>query len=501
MMTKKKMLFPLDMGGTKVHTLEELKENLNVAKTLEYAQDGRLIKWLRDRGHNDEAEAIAGLDKSQEDYAKNVYEVIFPGGWTEVKQAQLDADMEQKAEQKKKEEENRRRELELAEEERQKEEERENQPPTVLVNYDGIYCVDGDNLIALKENKDPAQDGCDDFAYRCGVVWEGELLYYLRHVSKERYDLFKLNVKSGEEKKLSEMGDVRLCGVKDGILYYVNGRSWLHYFEIYTMDLATLETQAHKVISEREDQTFAHCYHEIYFSCRAEYPCFDIKGEHLYCLMHRGNWFANESYWLADINLETYTANEIYANKDERFEWNHGQDSIILFDHVDTESVCKCYDLNTRQIRELKVLEKVLNGLEERERADSGENRRYTGYSRNGSIYLFTWRNKLSTDASKNNLEIILEEFNVTTGDRVERMHMEQCDWVEELLYTGHFWEFDSTWLEVCADDFYLYMYGVQNLGVGKFRSIRFSLDTGKPEILKKEDEHYRFVPINVNNI
>jgi hypothetical protein len=106
----------------------------------------------------------------------------------------------------------------------------------------------------------------------------------------------------------------------------------------------------------------------------------------------------------------------------------------------------------------------------------------------------------MSNEASKNILEIVLEEFEVGAGDRVERIHMEQYEWVEE-FYREHFCELAGCWCEICADDFYLYMYGFQNLGVGKFRSIRFSLDTGKPEILKKEDEHYRFVPIDVNNI
>lgn len=59
----KKIKFPLEMrDGIQVRTLEELRENFDIEKTVGYLVDGKLITWLEDRYYLAEAEIIKEMD-------------------------------------------------------------------------------------------------------------------------------------------------------------------------------------------------------------------------------------------------------------------------------------------------------------------------------------------------------------------------------------------------------------------------------------------------------
>jgi hypothetical protein len=123
-MAHKKMLFPLEMcNGVKVYVLQELKDNFDIVKAVEYADDGRLQKWLCDRGNNDMTEKINGLDKMAKDYPKDIYTAIFGEAPNEELTGRLEADLERKEQRKKEFERQREIELENAEAEKQYEEE------------------------------------------------------------------------------------------------------------------------------------------------------------------------------------------------------------------------------------------------------------------------------------------------------------------------------------------------------------------------------------------
>lgn len=64
----KKIKFALLMkNGTKVRTLEELRNNFDLETCISYFIDGKLQKWLEDRYYDDEAQALQTLDVTQLD--------------------------------------------------------------------------------------------------------------------------------------------------------------------------------------------------------------------------------------------------------------------------------------------------------------------------------------------------------------------------------------------------------------------------------------------------
>lgn len=101
----KKMLFPLEMrNGEKVYTLVELREKLDVGRLLEYAENGRLEKWLQDREAVEMAAKIESLDKTSEEFARGVCEVILGEVNEEILSRIADAKVEKEAAKAKKEE-------------------------------------------------------------------------------------------------------------------------------------------------------------------------------------------------------------------------------------------------------------------------------------------------------------------------------------------------------------------------------------------------------------
>ncbi|MCL1882969.1 MAG: hypothetical protein FWF81_04355 [Defluviitaleaceae bacterium] len=72
-----KVRFPLEMAdGILVGNLEELKKHFDIHKVVGHYLNGKLIQWLESRFYDDEAEAVAGLDKNAPDLVQRLA-VIF----------------------------------------------------------------------------------------------------------------------------------------------------------------------------------------------------------------------------------------------------------------------------------------------------------------------------------------------------------------------------------------------------------------------------------------
>lgn len=69
----KKIKFPLEMDqGTKVRSLEELRDYFSLERVLVYMSNGKLVTWLRDRDIDEIADAIEGLDVNDSEIAQKV---------------------------------------------------------------------------------------------------------------------------------------------------------------------------------------------------------------------------------------------------------------------------------------------------------------------------------------------------------------------------------------------------------------------------------------------
>lgn len=69
----KKIKFPLEMAnGMQVRSLEELQENFNLERIIEYYMNGKLLIWLKDRYYDDKVEQILQLNSKD----KNLNEKI-----------------------------------------------------------------------------------------------------------------------------------------------------------------------------------------------------------------------------------------------------------------------------------------------------------------------------------------------------------------------------------------------------------------------------------------
>ena len=77
----RKIKFALKMpGDVSVRTIEELKQNFDLASVLEYYFNGKLIEWLLDRKYNEYADAIAKLDNSKAFFKQeicNIFDVNY----------------------------------------------------------------------------------------------------------------------------------------------------------------------------------------------------------------------------------------------------------------------------------------------------------------------------------------------------------------------------------------------------------------------------------------
>ena len=57
-----KKMFPLEMNGVEVRTLDDLRNNFDLEAVVGYFKTGELLTWLEDRFYDDEADAIAEID-------------------------------------------------------------------------------------------------------------------------------------------------------------------------------------------------------------------------------------------------------------------------------------------------------------------------------------------------------------------------------------------------------------------------------------------------------
>lgn len=73
----KKIKFPLEMAsGVQVRSLEELKQNFELEKVIEYYMNGKLFIWLKDRYYDNEAEQILKLDSKDENLKEKICNIF-----------------------------------------------------------------------------------------------------------------------------------------------------------------------------------------------------------------------------------------------------------------------------------------------------------------------------------------------------------------------------------------------------------------------------------------
>lgn len=74
---QRKAKFSLEMSnGIKVSSLMYLKEYFSAEKVLDYYYDGRLVRWLKDRGYQKEASLIQNLDDSSPDVMVDICHIL-----------------------------------------------------------------------------------------------------------------------------------------------------------------------------------------------------------------------------------------------------------------------------------------------------------------------------------------------------------------------------------------------------------------------------------------
>lgn len=73
----KKIKFALEMAnGVQVRNIEELRDNFNQGKVMEYFVNGKLVEWLEDRYYDEEAEAISEIEENAPDAAKKICKAL-----------------------------------------------------------------------------------------------------------------------------------------------------------------------------------------------------------------------------------------------------------------------------------------------------------------------------------------------------------------------------------------------------------------------------------------
>lgn len=73
----KKIKFPLEMEqGVKVRSLDELKQNFSFSKIKIYLEDGRLVRWLRDRSLDEIADEVEQLKMEDQELPRRICEIF-----------------------------------------------------------------------------------------------------------------------------------------------------------------------------------------------------------------------------------------------------------------------------------------------------------------------------------------------------------------------------------------------------------------------------------------
>ena len=84
----KKIRFPLQMNGTDVRTIEELRENFDLSSVLGYLTNGKLVTWLEDRYYDNEAMAVRALSTDETDLNQKLMSIL--GVSDDVKTEEID---------------------------------------------------------------------------------------------------------------------------------------------------------------------------------------------------------------------------------------------------------------------------------------------------------------------------------------------------------------------------------------------------------------------------
>lgn len=84
----KKIRFPLQMNGTDVRTIEELRENFDLSSVLGYLTNGKLVTWLEDRYYDNEAMAVRALSTDEADLNQKLMSIL--GVSNDVKTEEID---------------------------------------------------------------------------------------------------------------------------------------------------------------------------------------------------------------------------------------------------------------------------------------------------------------------------------------------------------------------------------------------------------------------------
>ena len=84
----KKIRFPLQMNGTDVRTIEELRENFDLSSVLGYLTNGKLVTWLEDRYYDNEAMAVRALSTDEADLNQKLMSIL--GVSDDVKTEEID---------------------------------------------------------------------------------------------------------------------------------------------------------------------------------------------------------------------------------------------------------------------------------------------------------------------------------------------------------------------------------------------------------------------------
>lgn len=476
-MGAKRILFPLEMrNGEKVHTLKELKEKFDIWKILEYADSGQLVRWLRDRGANDMVEKIESLDNASEEYARGICEAILG----EVSEDDLKQIEEIKG-QKEKAEKEAAEQLRIEEE---KAEERKKQPPTVLVNSNGIYVVEGNRLRTLKLCRMYSSIS-RDFRDFDGVVQENKDVYYLKNLSADAFHpkiiLCKIDTETGNEVQLCEMHPMdSLCGVRNHVLFYKT------FDGICELNLDMMQKRLHKIKFQKPLLIGQNTAEIQPMRGTRGYPCINENGKHMYCLMVLDRFGYSER--VVDIDLIEDMVSTLIVKGEQTVwasprNWGKGENAFVVTEKIGGQNGykerCIYYNMINNQMQQLPLLEKEMLYYDDR----------CMGVHNICCAREHIYWLAADSDSWCNSHWMDLWEYNIETHESIKRVHLKNIDLWTQFSYDGvgvH---------EIFVSGKYLYMNAFEH-----YASWRFSLDDWKLEKLVKDGSEYKYVVAEINS-
>lgn len=251
-------------------------------------------------------------------------------------------------------------------------EEISNQIPTIIVNKDGIYLVEG-NKVSLKRPSNYSSKYCAEFIPGTGVVQDGEEVYYLHNVSKTdftpQYYLSKMNLITGTEEHICEMESVCLCGIRKNSLFYIETYDdEAGFLYIGEMNLDNLQKVSHKIEMKAQPLIGYMKYSgdDIGMQEKHDYPLIDKTGCHMYFRVQSDK--NGNRAGIADVNLkrDDYTlAWELKNRSNYWYKKNWGIGDWMFFvrdfeNSNDQTGSCWCYDLVDNEEKQLGKLKECM---------------------------------------------------------------------------------------------------------------------------------------------